>query len=59
MILHLDTDVLVYSIAANDDLREPTQRWLDWHAQQPGALFGHAAVDRMPPRPRYPTPIPP
>ncbi len=39
MILYLDTNVLVYSIAANDDLREPTQRWLDWHAQQPGALL--------------------
>ena len=39
MILYLDTNVLVYSIAANDELREPTQRWLDWHAQQPGALL--------------------
>ena len=39
MILYLDTNVLVYSIAAKDGLREPTQRWLDWHAQQPGALL--------------------
>ena len=39
MILYLDTNVLVYSIAANDELREPTQRWLDWHTQQPGALL--------------------
>lgn len=29
----------VYSIAAKDELREPTQRWLDWHTQQPGALL--------------------
>jgi predicted nucleic acid-binding protein len=39
MILYLDTNVLVYRIAANDKLREPTQRWLDWHAQQRGGLL--------------------
>jgi predicted nucleic acid-binding protein len=39
MILYLDTNVLVYSIAASAKFRDPARRWLDWHGQQPGALL--------------------
>lgn len=39
MILYLDTNVLIYGFAASARFREPTRRWLDWHADQPGALL--------------------
>ena len=38
MILYLDTNVLVYSFEAKNELRDLSRRWLDWHAEQPGAL---------------------
>lgn len=39
MILYLDTSPLIYSIAAGARFREPTLRWLDWHAAQPGSTI--------------------
>ncbi|MEO8358388.1 MAG: type II toxin-antitoxin system VapC family toxin [Vicinamibacteria bacterium] len=39
MILYLDTNVIVYNIAASPRFRDPVRRWLDWHATQPGALL--------------------
>lgn len=39
MILYLDSNPLIYSIAAKPRFREPTLRWLDWHAAQPDATI--------------------
>ena len=39
MILYLDSNPPIYSIAAKARFREPTLRWLDWHAAQPDSTI--------------------